>query len=124
MKRDWDVIRELLTKLEERDRADSFLTLAELPAEGAAAYSYNMELLLEAELVEGSTQQSLSPGPIPFLARRLTWKGHEFLDAVRSDTVWNRTKTSIAEQGLSMTFDLVKTVASRWALSLIPGLPS
>ena len=43
---------------------------------------------------------------------RMMWSGHELLDAIRSDTVWNKTKQAIASKGLSMTFDVVKSVAA------------
>jgi hypothetical protein len=33
------------------------------------------------------------------------------LDAIRNETVWNKTKQSFISKGLSMTFDLVKSVA-------------
>lgn len=37
----------------------------------------------------------------------------------RSDTVWNKTKTSFVNGGLSMTFDLVKNVATDIATTLL-----
>jgi len=57
----------------------------------------------------------------PFFATRLTWNGHEFLDAVRSDTVWQNTKKTILSKGGSMTFDLVKSVAMELAKVAIKG---
>lgn len=58
-------------------------------------------------------------GPINFTASRLTWTGHEFLDAIRSDTVWNKTKQTFSSKGLDMTFDLIKTVAAGVTTSLL-----
>ena len=58
-----------------------------------------------------SCRKTLGPGPYDFFAERLTWNGHEFLDAIRSDTIWQKTKSSFLSKGLSMTFDLVKSVA-------------
>jgi hypothetical protein len=45
----------------------------------------------------------------------LTWEGHELLDAIKNDTVWNKTKDTFISKGLSMTFDLVKTMATKIA---------
>ena len=45
--------------------------------------------------------------------------GHEFLDAVRSDTVWSKTKRAFATNGVTMTFDLVKSVAADITTALI-----
>lgn len=88
-------------------------------ANAAYAISYHMELLIEAGLVEGKMSQELGGGPINFTATRLTWTGHEFLDAIRSDTVWNKTKETFRTKGLDMTFDLIKTVAGGVAIALL-----
>ena len=35
---------------------------------------------------------------------RLTWQGHEFLDAARNEDRWNQAKKTISEKGGSLTF--------------------
>ena len=47
-----------------------------------------------------------------FLGVKMTWEGHEFLDAVRSDTVWAQVKQKAAEQGGSLPLELVKLLAN------------
>jgi hypothetical protein len=118
MKRDWDTIREILAKLEGSESNRAF-QLSSFPPDRAAEISYNMELLIEAGLVEGSMSKAIGPGTHNFLARRLTWSGHEFLDSIRSDAVWKKTKSSFISNGISMTFDLVKSVASEVAAAMI-----
>lgn len=122
MKRDWDTVRDVLTKLEGLPSTDHYLSLGDFElANVSAAYaiSYHMELLIEAGLVEGKMSRVLGGGPINFTATRLTWAGHEFLDGICSDTVWNKTKETFATKGLDMTFDLIKTVAGSVATSLL-----
>jgi hypothetical protein len=92
MKRNWDTIREILTKLEETTVKQGALRLSNFPSERAADVSYHMELLIEVGLVTGQMSKTISREPQDFFALRLTWEGHEFLDAVRSDTVWQKTK--------------------------------
>jgi hypothetical protein len=55
--------------------------------------------------------KEMGPHVHSFNIVRLTWEGHEFLDTIRSDTVWENTKKSFISHGVSMTFDLVKQVA-------------
>ena len=43
---------------------------------------------------------------------RLTWEGHDYLENIRQDTIWNRTKDIILEKGLVMTLGVIKTVAT------------
>ena len=119
MKRDWDTIRDILTRLEDLPDTDQILRLSDFPADRAVEISYHMELLIEAGLVEGDMSHTLGAGAAHFMARRLTWSGHEFLDAVQSDTVWNKTKRTFATNGVAMTFDLVKSVAADIAVALI-----
>jgi Hypothetical protein (DUF2513) len=119
MKRNWDTIREILGRLEETGAEDGPLQLSAFPKERAAEISYHMELLLEAGLVKGNMIRVLDPGPTNFFVTRLTWQGHEWLAAVRSDTVWQKAKKSFVSSGISMTFDLVKSVATDIAAASI-----
>jgi len=112
MERNWDKIREILIKLEEMPAEKGNLRLSDFPEDQAYEYSYNTELLMEAGLIYGEMSKTLGTHASDFMAIRLTWEGHEFLDAIRSDNIWEKTKTSFVKGGLSMTFDLVKTVAT------------
>jgi predicted transcriptional regulator len=109
MKRDWEVIREILLQLEKKPADKDSLEVADFPEDKRDAVTYHVELLKEAGLIHAEVGQTAES--TYFFANRLTWKGHEFLDAIRNDTIWNRTKQSFLLKGLSMTFDLVKTVA-------------
>lgn len=112
MERNWDTIREILIRLEEKKPKDYCLQLGDFPSEKAYEYSYHVELLIEAGLVYGEVSKTLGAHANDFLAIRQTWEGHEFLDAIRSDTVWNKAKDLFVKSGISMTFDLVKSVAT------------
>ena len=119
MKRNWDMIRDILTQLEEFKNEEGCFNLSSFSQDKHAEISYHMELLMEAGLVNGQMLGEFGPGPQDFFANRLTWQGHEFLDTIRSDTVWQKTKKSFLSQGISMTFDLVKSVASDVAASYL-----
>ena len=110
MKRDWDTIREILTRLEEASESDDFLQLEAFPSERAAEVSYHMELLIEAGLINGEMSRTIDPGPAGFFATRLTWNGHEFLDAARNETVWNKAMTSLKEKSMTVPFEVLKAV--------------
>ena len=115
MKRNWDVIRELLSKVEECSLPTDMVQLSSFSPERAVEVSYHMELLFEAGLVDGQMSKTIGPGPYDFFAMRLTWNGHEFLDGIQSETVWQKTKKAFATNGITMTFELVKSVATEAA---------
>ena len=70
----------------------------------------HIALMIDAGLIEGEAYPSArSPGGGSFIITGLTWKGHDFLDAARNDTVWNATKGRMAKAG-AWTFGLVLEV--------------
>ena len=119
MKRNWDTIREILTRVEECTLPTDMVRLSNFPAERAAEISYHTALLISAGLVNGQVSQTIGPEIKDFFAQNLTWKGHEFLDAIRSDSVWTKTKNIFTDQGISMTFELITEVAKNAAASII-----
>lgn len=118
MQRDWEIIREILTCGEDVCGHGRMLQTSDFPAERIWEISYHIELLNDAYLISANMFRPLA-GPPSFIVSRLTWDGHEFLDAIRSDTVWQKTKKSFVSSGISMTFDLVKSVASDVAAAIL-----
>ncbi len=112
MKRDLDLIRKLLLTIESGEESD----LSEYPPE---VCNYHRALLIEAGLAVGHIHERSNGMPDAVLVQRLTWEGHEYLDAIRSEDIWARTKRTFKNQGVAMTFDLVKTVAIKLATDLL-----
>lgn len=119
MERNWDMIRDILIKLEELDPAEGALKLSTFPTDKAYEYSYHVELLIEAGLIYGEMSKTVSKNAHDFSVNRLTWSGHEFLDSIRSDNVWNKTKKSFLSSGVTMTLDLVRSVATDIATAFL-----
>jgi len=121
MKRDWDTIRDILIRLEDKGPDEDSLELSNFPAEQRDEVLYHVELLEEADLIHGKIDKQIGPVSYNFIAVRLTWEGHELPDAIRSDTIWNKTKESFVSKGISMTCDLVKSVAIGLATDFLQG---
>lgn len=62
---------------------------------------YHMLLLADQGLVRQLDENSF----------RLTNAGHDFLEAIRDEGIWHRTKQVVAETGGNATLDIVKQVA-------------
>ncbi|WP_321871977.1 DUF2513 domain-containing protein [Paraburkholderia tropica] len=125
MKRDMDLIRELMLKLEAlpmRPGAILLLkgTAAELQMNGYSAeqIDYHLALTREAGLIDSPGGGPIGGG-IQF--RRLTWAGHDFLDSVRSPDVWDRTKQAASTAG-GFTVDLLVFAAKSYLEGKIKGL--
>jgi hypothetical protein len=123
MKRNWDTIRLILTKVEDKHDSSYALLLKHFePFDNLDQFeiSYHVRLLLEIGLVEGRIDGPVGGGkPATFAILRLTWAGHEFLDSIRSDTVWNKTKETFTTKGLDMTFETIKAVAAAAMTSML-----
>jgi len=120
MKRNWDLIRKILLKVEETP-APNQLKLKDFPNEDGYEITYHIQLLIDAGLIDATINGTTSLDPNDFLLRRLTWQGHEFIDSIKNKTIWDKTKAIFKEKGVSMTFETVKTVAVKIATTFLTG---
>ncbi len=111
MKRDWELVRVILCRLEDMDTTNGSLDANDVEDYSPEFVSYHMNLLDEAGLIEANCAKPLS-GPMQCFAFSLTWEGHEFLDKIRTETVWNKTKDLIQSKGIDLSFDAIKYAAS------------
>lgn len=109
MKRDMDLIRQILFAIEESPTPEVRVSI-KIEGRSQEEVSYRIKLLAEARLIEALDMSTL--GKFEWQARTLTWEGHEFLDAARDDTRWNKAKGIIVEKAGTLTFDLLKQVVS------------
>ena len=107
MKRDMNLIRELLFQLE--GVAANATHRFETP-EGYSPdeVSYHATLLLESGLIRGRPVKTFSGST--FRDLRLTWDGHEFLDAIRPAAVWSKVEEHLKSLG-GAAFEVVKALA-------------
>lgn len=105
MKRDMDLIRALLLAVE--DSPSGRMWSAEISGYTHEQLFYHVELADEAGLVEASLLE-----PDGFVVKRLTYTGHEFLDAARSDTNWNKAKETVLKNAGTLTLEALKVALS------------
>lgn len=118
MIRNMNLIRLLLLRSEgdeEAEKACESFTVEER--------AYHVQLLLDAGLVEGMAIRGASGEFTGAAISRLTWTGHDFLDASRDDKTWNKFLGIMKDKGLSLTFDLTlawlkKELATKAGLTL------
>lgn len=93
MKRDFELIRIILEKAEAFERVDNRYTL-EIEGYSSRAVSYHVSLLSDAGLVVSYQDASEFWYPT-----RLTWAGHEFLDAIRHKNAWQDVRRVMEKTG-------------------------
>jgi hypothetical protein len=116
MKRDMDLVRSLMIRLEELPiDPGSVVHLEpnepELAFEGysTAQVDYHLSLLREVGLIE-------CPGSQPMIGvtfSRLTWIGHDFVDATRDPEIWRKTMKAADAAG-SFTVEILVELAKAY----------
>ena len=88
-----------------------------LDGESKAVVLYQIKLLYEAGLIDAIDASSKSgPG---YFVDCLTWQGHEFLDAIRDETIWSKVKGKLSSFGGTLPFDIILQLATDAAKQLL-----
>lgn len=106
MKRDMDLIRQILLDVEAKE--DMLPRPFHVEGYPKEQVSYHVILLGEAGLIEArhmSTQQDVVPTAYPV---RLTWEGHEFLGAAKNDTAWQKAKLVFTDKAGGIAYAVLK----------------
>ncbi|EIZ1178781.1 DUF2513 domain-containing protein [Vibrio parahaemolyticus] len=119
MKRDMELIRKLLLTMEENPR--------QLEVEGydKNQVKYHALLLIEAGFLDGNVSDTLantSVVPSFVSVNRLTWDGHEFVDNIRKEEVWNTIKTEFKDASISTVFSIGKQLTENYAKKKLSSL--
>lgn len=121
MRRDWELVRRIMLRVEERNHEEREVTSADFKPTDEALAAYNMQLLVEAGLAEGGGRFDMVNAPPYAYILRLTWPGHELLDDIRGETAWTRIKTVAKDKGIDLTIDSIKVLAKVVVEHLLRG---
>lgn len=118
MQRDIDLIRKLLLEIEKAP-PDHYISGHEIstPNYTIDQVLYHLVLLEEANMI--NAQCIYGDDKIQaIMIQRITWSGHDFLDAIRDDTVWGKTRDKIGNFG-SASIEVIKQVAVKILADLL-----
>ncbi|MDR3405523.1 MAG: DUF2513 domain-containing protein [Chthoniobacter sp.] len=124
MKRNMDTVRAILLAVEASPAMDISERALKLPEVPGKDLLYHVALLKDAELIDGIIDKDSNKMPWRFLTIRLTWQGHEWIDVMRDDNMWNKVKEKFIKPGASWTVSLLLEYAKselRTRLGLPPA---
>jgi hypothetical protein len=107
MKRDMELVRSILLKIEESPYEDKVIRNFGLEGQSAEKVNYHLGIMREAGLIVCMEVKSDQTGSM-FWPRKLTWEGHEFLDAARNETIWKRAWDQVKSKGGTVGLDVMK----------------
>lgn len=124
MKLNHECVRKTLLYIEEHHQLGSFLRLddflhsKELSEFDEQDIKYTLLKLYEAKYIQGSEPRYGSNELAEFNCSGLTWGGHQFLDNIRDDGVWKKTKGIISKFS-SVSVTLISNIAAGVITQLI-----
>ena len=124
VKRDLDLARNILRTLEDYKgfkMSRQFHLVRRFHIEGHSdeEVSYHVALLHDAGLIEAFDRSTM--GRSEWRPERLTWSGHEILEASRSDSLWSQAKDTVVKNTGGMTFDLLLGCLKQLGTKAIQG---
>jgi hypothetical protein len=121
MKRDMDLCRQVLLKLEDAPPGRGFINPFEIEGQTDedGVLTEHIRLLDEAGLIEAMDLSSMSEycwRPI-----RLTFEGHDFLAAAKNDTIWQKAKAKVLSTTGTLTLDALKLALAAAVKAAVGG---
>ena len=118
MKRDMNLIRELLLQLEESS-AEVYISNLEVAGYSDEEIAYNAYLMIDGGLAEGRQSKEINQmgdsRPVAVTLTNLTWDGHEFFDSIKNDSVWKKILGHVQDKGGSAPFNVIGQLAVLFA---------
>jgi hypothetical protein len=118
MKRDMDLVKQILIQVEALDQA-----ALNLRVEGYDQTTVNEHILLcvQAGFLDGGVTQDSMGRAADSVVKRLTWQGHEFLQLARNNALWNKAKSTFKDKAISYSFEMLFAYLKQEAIHFIPS---
>ena len=119
MKRDLDLFRTILLEIEKMPAGEDWI----LNRDSSNLYTNDSEeknilehliLMQDAHLITKAVSKG-GDGFYELCPCNLTNEGHDFLDAVRSSSVWEKIKATVLDKGISCSIEAITILAKKLA---------
>lgn len=111
MRRDMDLIREILLEL---SKGKEEIELDPLKSEDKL-FEYHIDILKQANLISYKNKfQDMVP-KVYIDELRLTWLGNDYLDNISNESIWNKTKEVVFSKGFELgniPFSIIKEITT------------
>ncbi|MBQ8691309.1 MAG: DUF2513 domain-containing protein [Phascolarctobacterium sp.] len=111
MKRDLDLMRQIMLDLEAMPHLGNNINalFPNLTKEDYEKISFHVALLSDAGYLKLG-MVLMGYGFHNYYIERITDTGHQFIQLIREDTVWNKCKKHCVEFGASLTIEILKSI--------------
>jgi Hypothetical protein (DUF2513) len=112
MKRDMELVREILLKVADTEKPIRFSALVTERKDWSVVAYHTQMLTDEVGFIRAINASSHSGKD--WIDMHLTWHGHDFLDSVRDPTVWQKTKEGALKLG-GVSLEVLVGIAKEYA---------
>ena len=112
MKRDIELMRKLLLEIEKSPASGIDARSLHIESRTEIEIEYNLILMQDARMIEGYDCKD-GTKPATFYVTRITWDGHEFLDAARNDMLWKKAKEMLLRTAGVVTVEGLKVALTQ-----------
>ena len=120
MKRDMELVRKILFEIENK-YVSKMLVGLQIEGYDQATVAYHCKIMYEAGLISEYKPQYASDELCIFFIGSLSWEGNDYLDKIRDNSVWNKTKATIKEKGLPLIIETIKTISTAFITAATEG---
>lgn len=106
MKRDMDLARKILFAVEELPKQQKGFVDIKIDGHTNEEINYHLIILMDAGLIKADYVDNKLIDYI-WKSIRLTWEGHEFIEAARDNTRWEKAKGAMVQVG-GFALDVMK----------------
>ena len=119
MKRDLNLIRNIMLRIEASNKtsftASDFIDLCD----NENMLYYNIHLMYQAGFIDAFDISCCGFVLPQYQIQWLSNLGCEYLDSVRNDSVWSKTKTVLKSVGGNASFEVVKDISSKFLMEFL-----
>lgn len=117
MRRNMDLVREILIEV---SKSDKEVRASEI-AEKSSKYSleeiiYNMKIMGEGNLINVCIDER-EVGVVDVIVLDITWRGNDFLDSISSNEIWEKIKNNFSDKIINIPFDILTSLAELYLKS-------
>jgi len=118
MRLDYDCVRNILLVVEslnygEELHNDNFSKFPALREYHPGKMEYTVKRLAEAGYIPSEPVMTMVNGNIRYSISSMTWDGHQFLDYIRNNDVWNKTKSHLPSPVDSFPVKIIVAIAAK-----------
>jgi hypothetical protein len=120
MKRDMDLIRKMVLRMEEH--SSGWAQDINIEGYSPEQIGYHAYLLIDSGLATGSDVTNTSSSGPEYILNHLTSAGHDFADSARTQYIWDEVMADLQKKGVfSAALDVVKKLLDARIKKLLDG---